>query len=95
MIRLFISATGKITGIKGDTLMIKNRTGKVQIMSAQPSQLTGLKVGDNVRVEMRNGRVVAINKAKDSWNSNYQTTNEQESSQADGRSGSHGSNYHH
>jgi nucleoid-associated protein YgaU len=58
--------SGQITDIKGDSLMVKDSTtGKIQkVVPAEPSELSKVKVGDNVTVTMRDGKAVAINKTE-------------------------------
>ena len=57
--------SGQITDIKGDSLMVKDNTGKTHtVIPAEPSELSKVKVGDNVTITMRNGRAVAINKTE-------------------------------
>ncbi|MGE5446478.1 MAG: hypothetical protein ACM3SR_18085 [Ignavibacteriales bacterium] len=57
--------SGKITDIKGDSFMLKDQMGKThKVIPAEPSELAKLNVGDNVTVDIRDGRAVAINKSE-------------------------------
>jgi FtsP/CotA-like multicopper oxidase with cupredoxin domain len=58
-----MTLSGKITKIKGDSLIVRDDTGKVhKVIPAEPSELKHVKVGENVSIEMKNGRAVAIHK---------------------------------
>ncbi len=69
--------SGKITDIKGDSFMLKDEMGKThKVIPAEPSELAKLNAGDNVTVDIRDGRAVAINKAESRGNINSQTTDQ-------------------
>lgn len=62
--------SGKVTDIKGDSFMLKEESGKThKVIPAEPSELTKIKVGDNVTVDMRAGKAVAINKTDNTGSS--------------------------
>lgn len=55
--------TGEIALIKGNTLAIKDQTGKVHTYRlSEPAMLQGLKSGEKVRVALENGKVTSIKK---------------------------------
>lgn len=61
--------SGKVTDIKGNSFMLKDEFGKThKVIPAEPSELTKIKVGDNVTVDMRDGKAVAINKTDNTGN---------------------------
>jgi hypothetical protein len=62
--------SGKVTDVKGDSFMLKDQAGKThKIVPVEPSELAEIKVGDNVTVNMTDGKAVAINKTDNSGNS--------------------------
>ncbi|MGE5444606.1 MAG: hypothetical protein ACM3SR_08405 [Ignavibacteriales bacterium] len=47
--------SGKVTDINSQSLMLKDQKGIIhQIIPAEPSEISKIKVGDNVTVDMRN-----------------------------------------
>jgi uncharacterized protein YdeI (BOF family) len=53
--------SGRIADIKGDSLTVKDQTGETHIViPAEPSELAKVKVGENVTIDLRDGRAVAI-----------------------------------
>jgi len=62
--------SGRITKIRGDSFLLKDQLGKThKITPAEPSELAKLNVGDNVTIDMRDGKAVAINKTDNTGNS--------------------------
>jgi hypothetical protein len=60
-----IQLSGKITGVKSNSFMLKDQMGKIhKIIPADPSELAKINVGDNVTVDIRDGKAVAINKTE-------------------------------
>ncbi len=71
--------SGKITDIKGDSFMLKDQAGKN--VPVEPSELAEIKVGDNVTIDMRDGKAVAINKTDNFDNSEAGQESSQEDTQ--------------
>ena len=77
--------SGKVTEIKGDSFILKDQAGKThKIVPVEPSELAEIKVGDNVTVDMTDGKAVAINKTDNSGNSEAGQGSGQESTQNQG-----------
>lgn len=65
-----IILSGQISGIKGDSLMVKDNMGKVhQVIPAEPEELAHVKVGENVSIKMRDERAVDIHKTENTGSS--------------------------
>ena len=65
-----ITLSGQISGIKGDSMIVKDNMGKVhQVIPAEPSELAYVKVGENVSIKMRDGRAVDIHKTENTGSS--------------------------
>ncbi len=65
-----MTLSGQISGIRGDSLIVKDNMGKVhKVIPAEPSELEYVKVGENVSIKMRDGRAVDIHKTANTGSS--------------------------
>ena len=71
--------SGKITDIKSDSFMLKDPMGKThKITPADPSELAKVNVGDDVTVDIRDGKAVTINKTESVEGSNPKQENQKD-----------------